>query len=97
MVAVFHGLASSGPKRYYNFVYEFEAERPWRITQVATKPLELPFGSVGHGFIFTSSLTRLGEDFLVGYNVNDRSAALARLNASTFLASLAPVPRPLLP
>jgi hypothetical protein len=97
MVGIFHGLASTGPKRYYNFVYEFEAVRPWRIMQVARRPLDLPLGSVGRGFIFTSSLLRVGDGFLVGYNVNDRSAALARLNATTFLNSLAPVPRHSLP
>lgn len=96
-LAIFHGLPSAGQKRYFNFVYEFEAKRPWRVMAVARDPLELPLGTVGHGFVFTSSLMRVGDDYVVGYNVNDRSAAYAVLNATALMSSLAAVSRPAMP
>ena len=61
MLGVMH-VIPAGPKRQYvNLVYVFEGSLPHRILAVAEEPLKLPLGSVGHGFVFTSSLFRLDE------------------------------------
>ena len=67
-----------GQRRYLNIPYLLRGEAPWDIIDVWHKPLELPLGSVGHGFMFTSSLLLHGSDVIVSYNVNDRNSMFWR-------------------
>lgn len=75
--------------RYLNFPYIVRGESPWDIVNVWTKPLDLSLGSVGHGFVFTSSIL-LDADGLVTvcYNVNDRSSMFFRRPLQWFLEQM---------
>eukprot|EP00045_Choanoeca_perplexa_P003323 m.29890 g.29890 ORF g.29890 m.29890 type:complete len:189 (+) comp11982_c0_seq2:737-1303(+) len=65
-----------GKKHYTSLVYVLQAALPHRILAIGRRPLQLPLGQVDHGFVYTSSLFRAGNDVIVGYNVRDRTASL---------------------
>lgn len=90
-IAIFHGITIK-QKRYHNYVYEFAAQPPWRILRVSAKPLELPLGKiVRRGFVFSSSLTRVGDKYVVGYTVNDVSAIFKVFTEAELLADMVEV------
>eukprot|EP00051_Salpingoeca_urceolata_P005104 m.70332 g.70332 ORF g.70332 m.70332 type:complete len:440 (+) comp14060_c0_seq3:86-1405(+) len=86
-LGLLHGLPL-GQKRYLNFAYTVAPTSPWKIQAIATDPLDLPLGTVGHGFAFTSSLAWIDGKLVVGYNVNDRSASFAVVDWKALVASL---------
>ena len=90
-LGLLHALPG-GQKRYFNLVYVLEATLPHRIVAVGRRALELPYGHVNHGFVYTSSLLRMADRVIVGYNVNDRTASLAVVPLQSLLVDLELVP-----
>eukprot|EP00050_Salpingoeca_kvevrii_P002413 m.193199 g.193199 ORF g.193199 m.193199 type:complete len:159 (+) comp10603_c2_seq15:1157-1633(+) len=84
--AVLHALPLGGPKRYLNFAYLFSGKIPFTISHIASRPFDLPLNSVGHGFVFTSSLTLVGSHLVLAYNVNDRTSNFVSLSLNEFLS-----------
>ena len=74
-MAIFHGLSALSAREYLNFVYIFEGQSPWGITAVRSEPLELPLGTVGSGFAFTTNLAWLDGKVVVSYCVKDRTSS----------------------
>lgn len=81
--------------RYLNFPYIIRGAAPWDIVDVWAKPMELPLGTVGHGFVFTSSILLSaiegGEEDVVtiSYNVNDRASMFLQRPLGWFLDGMA--------
>jgi hypothetical protein len=86
--AIFHGLVNGVAREYLNFVYVFEGRTPWRILGVASKPLELPLGTIGSGFAWTSHLAWLDGKFAISYCVKDRTSSFFIVAVKTLLADL---------
>jgi len=86
--AILHGILASSSRTYLNFVYVFEAAPPWQIVGVGAEPLQLPLGSVGSGFAFTTNLAWVGDKIVVSYCVKDRTSSFFIANATTLLSNL---------
>ena len=77
--AIFHGKysnpANSYNMRYYVFPYIFEVTHPWRITSIATVPLELPVpeGHPVHEYtiIYACGLKYVDGRVVISYSVDD--------------------------
>lgn len=92
-LAMFHGLALVGGRRYYNVFYTFAGpEDNFRIQAVAREPHELPLGNTTQGFAFSTSLLLVSDRVVVGYNVKDRTCSFVVLSLSDILATLQPIP-----
>lgn len=90
-LAICHASTSIGLKRYYNHVYEFAAAAPWPILRIDPQPLELPLGSIRNGFVFVSSLTRIGNNFIVGFTANDLNAQFLVFSSQELTKGLRPL------
>ena len=86
--AILHGITASSSRTYLNFMYVFEGRHPWRIVGVGADPLQLPLGSVGSGFAFTTNLAWLGDKIVVSYCVKDRTSSFFVANATTLLSNI---------
>lgn len=86
-LGLLHALPA-GQKRYYNIVYVLQSSLPHRIEAVGKTALMLQYGQMNHGFIYTSSLLRVGTSVIIGYNVNDRTASLAVVPLESLLIDL---------
>ena len=75
--AIFHGVqyhpTAGLIRNYMDFPYLFDAQPPYEIRYVASKPLVLPVENPNRQFAYSTGLSFIDGRLVVSYGVNDKS------------------------